>query len=266
MTFLLNCAKGIAIGSGAILPGISSGVLCVIFGIYEKLLDSILNFFNDMKKNTKFLFPILIGIGIGMLIFSNLLNYFLFQFPIQTKSIFIGLILGSIPNLIKEVNYKTNFKFHYLFYTLLAFLVGIASVILEKHISASSTASSFSYLYLIISGLVMSVGIIVPGVSSTIILMLMGVYSTYLSSVSCLYFPVLIPMGIGLILGCLVCMKTTKFLLNNFYAQTFYTIIGFTLGSIFVLLPDIGFDLNGLICVLCILLGIYLFKIFSKKS
>ena len=50
MTFLLNCIKGIAIGSGAILPGISSGVLCVIFGIYEKLLDSILNFFNDIKK------------------------------------------------------------------------------------------------------------------------------------------------------------------------------------------------------------------------
>ena len=112
----------------------------------------------------------------------------------------------------------------------------------------------------------MSVGIIVPGVSSTIILMLMGVYSTYLSSISCLYFPVLIPMGIGLILGCLICMKITKFLLNHFYAQTFYTIIGFTLGSIFVLLPDIGFDLNGLICILCILLGIYLFKIFSKKS
>lgn len=264
MTFLLNCAKGIAIGSGAILPGISSGVLCVIFGIYEKLLDSILNFFNDKKENIKFLFPIIIGVGIGILIFSNLLNYFLFQFPIQTKSIFIGLILGSIPSLIKEVNHKANFKFHYLFYTLLAFLVGIASVILEKYISASSNPNSFSYLYLILSGLVMSVGIIVPGISSTIILMLMGVYSTYLSSVSCLYFPVLIPMGIGLAFGCLFCMKITKFLLNRFYAQTFYSIIGFTLGSIFVLLPDVGFNLNGLICVLCILLGIYIFNILKK--
>ena len=266
MTFLLNCAKGIAIGAGAILPGISSGVLCVIFGIYEKLLDSILNFFNDIKKNIKFLFPIIVGIGIGVLIFSNILNYFLFEFPIQTKSIFIGLILGSIPTLIKEVNNKTNFKFHYFLYALLAFIIGIGSVILEKYISTSSISGSFSFLYLILSGLAMSVGIIVPGVSSTIILMLMGVYSTYLSSVSYLYFPVLIPMGIGLIFGCLICMKITKFLLNHFYAQTFYSIVGFTLGSIFVLLPDVGFDLNGIICVLCILLGISLLKIFSKDT
>ena len=109
----------------------------------------------------------------------------------------------------------------------------------------------------------MSIGIIVPGVSSTIILMLMGVYSIYLSSVSSLYFPVLIPMGIGLIFGCLICMKITKFLLNRFYAQTFYSIIGFTLGSIFVLLPNVGFDLSGIISVLCVLLGISIFSLFN---
>ena len=69
--FFTNTIKGIAIGAGAILPGISSGVLCVILGIYEKLLDSILNFFKDIRKNTKFLLPIIIGIAIGVLIFSN---------------------------------------------------------------------------------------------------------------------------------------------------------------------------------------------------
>ena len=265
MNFLVNCVKGIAIGAGAILPGISSGVLCVIFGIYEKLLDSILNFFKDLKNNSKFLTPLIIGAGIGILLFSNILNYLLFKFPIQTKSVFIGLILGSIPSLIKEINTKTSFKSHYLIYSILAFIIGIASAILEKYVSNSFSANNFSYIYLIFSGLIMSIGIIVPGVSSTIILMLMGVYSTYLSSVSYLYFPVLIPMGIGLIIGCLICMKTTKFLLDHFYAQTFYSIIGFTLGSTFVLLPNISFDLSGLLCILCILLGIYLFKIFNHS-
>ena len=93
MTFLLNCVKGILIGSGAILPGISSGVLCIIFGIYEKLLDSIIHFFKNIKANIKFLLPISIGVAIGVLIFSNFLNYFLINFSLQTKSIFIGLIL-----------------------------------------------------------------------------------------------------------------------------------------------------------------------------
>ena len=103
---ILNVFKGILIGAGAILPGISSGVLCVIMGIYEKLLDSVLNFFKDIKNNVKYLFPIVLGGIIGIILFSNLLNYFFYQFPIQTKSIFIGLIIGTIPELIKEVNKK----------------------------------------------------------------------------------------------------------------------------------------------------------------
>lgn len=266
MTFLLNCIKGIAIGSGAILPGISSGVLCVIFGIYEKLLDSILNFFQDIKKNTKFLLPILIGIGIGILIFSNILNFFLYKFPIQTKSVFIGLILGSIPSLIKEVNTKSNFKLYYLLYTLFAFFIGIFSVFLEKHLSSTTITTNFSFVYLMLSGFIMSIGVVVPGVSSTIILMLMGVYSTYIFSVSHIYFPILFPMGIGLFLGCILFMKLTKFLLNHFYAQTFFSIIGFTLGSLLVLFPNVSFNLTGFICLICILFGFLLFSYFKQNN
>jgi len=265
MTFLLNCAKGILIGSGAIIPGISSGVLCIIFGIYEKLLDSIIHFFSNVKKNIKFLLPIVIGVAIGVLIFSNFLNYFLINFPIQTKSIFIGLILGSVPSLIKESKKKTDFKPIFLLYTLFAFLFGILLVILENYIPNTKPGSSFNFSYLMISGFIMSVGIIVPGVSSTIILMLMGVYNIYLSSISTLYFPVLIPMGLGLIVGCFIFMKITDFLLNNFYEKTFYSIIGFSLGSILVLMPDVSFDITGIISILCIILGFLLFSLFGKE-
>ena len=109
----------------------------------------------------------------------------------------------------------------------------------------------------------MSVGVVVPGVSSTVILMLMGVYNNYLSSISSLYFPTLISMGIGLILGSIIFMKLTNFLLKHFYVQTFYTIIGFTLGSIIVLLPNVGFDLSGLICIICVISGILFFNMFK---
>ena len=249
MTFLRNCAMGIAIGSGAILPGISSGVFCVIFGIYEKLIDSILNFFKFPKKNFKFLLPIFIGMFIGVFIFSNLINYFLIKFPIQTKSIFIGLILGSIPSLFKEVNKNYKFKLKYLLFTLISFILGILSVFLESNISTNIASVNFNFLYLLLSGFLMSIGVIVPGVSSTVILMLMGVYSSYISSISSLYFPILIPLGIGLLLGSIIFMNITNFLLKKFYIQTFYTIIGFTLGSIFVLFPNVHSDLNGLICI-----------------
>ena len=270
MVFLLNCIKGIFIGSGAILPGISSGVICIVFGLYEKLLDSLLNFFKDIKNNLKFLFPIILGIGIGVLIFSNFLNYFLTTYPLQTKSIFIGLILGSIPSLLKESNNNNNININNLktidfLFLLFSFLIGIFLVALEKYIP-DNFSNSFNFLYLFISGFAMSIGVVIPGISNTIILMLLGVYNIYLSSLSNIYLPVIIPMGLGLLLGCLVFMKLTNFLLKNFHTKTFFSIIGFSLGSIFVLLPNISSFLGFSIFFLSILLGFIIFSLFNKKD
>lgn len=269
MVFLLNCIKGIFIGSGAILPGISSGVICIVFGLYEKLLDSLLNFFKDIKNNLKFLFPIILGIGIGVLIFSNFLNYFLTTYPLQTKSIFIGLILGSIPSLLKESNNNNNninnLKTIDFLFLLFSFLIGIFLVALEKYIP-DNFSNSFNFLYLFISGFAMSIGVVIPGISNTIILMLLGVYNIYLSSLSNIYLPVIIPMGLGLLLGCLVFMKLTNFLLKNFHTKTFFSIIGFSLGSIFVLIPNISSFLGFSIFFLSILLGFIIFSLFNKKD
>ncbi len=264
MNFLVNCIKGIVIGAGAILPGISSGVLCVILEIYEKLLDSVLNFFKNIKNNFKYLAPIVIGAFLGILIFSNFLNYLLIEFPIQTKSIFIGLILGCIPSLVKQCNSKSTIKKNYILYAIATFIIGIVIVMLEKNINFVAT-SDFSFGYLFVSGFVMSVGIVVPGVSNTIILMLMGVYSTYLSAVSTMFLPVLIPMGLGVIVGSFIFMKIIKILLDKCYVQTFYSIIGFSLGSVLVLLPELHIDSSSIISILCIILGFILVSFFEEK-
>lgn len=266
MHFIISYLKGIAIGAGAILPGISSGVFCVIFGIYEKLLNSILYFFKDIKNNFKFLLPIVVGVFIGVLIFSNFLNYFFINFPIQTKSIFIGLILGCIPPLIKQCNSKTPFKITNLLFLLVSFSIGILSVFLENSLSINYGITNFDFKYLILSGFIMSIGIIVPGVSNTIILMLMGVYPTYLNSVSTLYFPVLIPMGIGIFFGSALFMISTKFLLEHFYSKTFYSIIGFSLGSIFVLLPNISSITEIILSILCMFLGFTISSLFQTTK
>ena len=102
LKFLFDYLKGIAIGAGAILPGISSGVLCVIFGIYEKLIDSVLNIFKDFKTNFKFLLPIGLGGVTGILLFGKILKYLFYTYPMQTKFAFIGLIIGCIPILFKK--------------------------------------------------------------------------------------------------------------------------------------------------------------------
>ncbi len=262
MKFIIEVGKGILIGAGCILPGISSGVLCVIFGIYEKLLESILNFFKDIKENTKFLFPIAIGGIIGVILFSKILQYLLYKYPVQTKSIFIGLILGGVILLFKQMDTKEKFKIKNLFYLVISLLIGISMVYIENKIG-TETKENVSNLYLIISGFLMSIGIVVPGVSNTIILMLLGVYTLYLNSVSTLYLPILIPMGIGLILGSLIFMKIIKYLLEKFYIQTILSIIGFTLGSILVLLPETQSILEIVIAFLWGIVGIYIVKILN---
>ncbi len=240
MRFIKSFFQGILIGAGAILPGISSGVLCVIFGIYENLLDCVLSFFKNIKENFKYLFPIGLGSIIGVVLFGNILKYLFFAYPIQIKFIFIGLILGSIPSLIKESTSKTKFKPYYLIFTLITLLIGIFLVILEQKISKFND-TDYNFLFLVISGFFMSAGIIIPGVSNTLILMLLGIYELYLDAVSIIYLPFLFPLLIGIFLGSIFFMKLTKFLLDKFYPQTFFAIIGFTLGSVFILYPRFFF-------------------------
>lgn len=261
MKFIIEVCKGVLIGAGCILPGISSGVLCVIFGIYEKLIDSILNFFTDIRKNFKFLFPLAIGGGIGVILFSNILQFFLHKFPMQTKSIFIGLILGGVFMLFKQSKLKQNLKLRNVLCLFISLIMGIAMVYVEEKIGIDTT-ENVNFVYLVFSGFLMSIGIVVPGVSNTIILMLLGVYSLYLSSVSSLYLPILIPMGIGLILGSFIFMKIIKFLLDKFYIQTMFSIIGFTLGSILVLMPQMQSLIDIVLSVLWVLFGTYLINLF----
>lgn len=270
MSFLSNFIKGIFIGSGAILPGISSGVLCVVFGLYEKLLNTILNIFKDFKKNIVFLFPIGLGILFGFLIFSNIILVLLQEHPIPTKSLFIGLILGTLPILFKQSNKKMDLsrkKYNYIVF-LATLTIGIVSFLIEGNINVGTSyiANSFSFTYLLICGFCMSIGIIVPGVSSTIILMLLGVYSTYLSAVSVVNMNVIFPMIIGVIIGSFIFMKLIKFLLDRFYSETMYGIIGFSLGSIFILYPNYRFNLISIISIIIMVLSFILSFILANKE
>ena len=166
MKSLSNFIKGIFIGSGAILPGISSGVICIVLGLYEKLLNSILNFFKDIKGNFKFLFPIVSGAIVGIILFSSVILYCFNVIPCQTKSLFIGLLLGSIYILaisnLKNSTYQDNKPQYISFFICL--LIGLGLICLENiiNINTEYIPNEFSRLFLILSGFFMSMGIVVP--------------------------------------------------------------------------------------------------------
>lgn len=275
MKFLSNYIKGILIGAGAIIPGISSGVLCVIFGIYEKLLNSILNFFKDWKQNIKFLTPFAFGGLTGIIIFSNIILFLFETYPEITSFTFIGLILGCIPSIFKICNSKEKFKLHYIMFFIISFIIALLLIFLENALSNNIGiyyGDNYSFEFLLLAGFFMSIGVVVPGISSTVVLMLLGVYETYLYAVSIINMRILFPMGIGLLIGGFLCMKLIRFLLNKYHSQTYYSILGFVLGSIFILLPNIGFNTTGILsiafCILGFLIGIrgrFLKSLLNKK-
>lgn len=256
--------KGIFIGAAAILPGISSGVLCMIFGIYEELINSILGFFKNFRKNLRFLFPILLGGIVGIILFSNLIAYCLTYLPCPTKSLFIGLLLGSIIVLIEDtISHKNSSKKSSWICFLVCFLLGIFLIYLENKMHFSTEYiphNEFSTLYLIFAGLMMSIGIVVPGISSTVILMLLGVYTTYLSAISVANMTVILPMIFGCGIGCLLFMKLIQYFLQSFHLQTMFGIVGFSLGSIFILYPHYSFNLESIIGMILLFLGFLIGK------
>lgn len=258
MHFILDYIKGIAIGAGAILPGISSGVLCVIFGIYENLINSLLGFFKNWKSNLLFLLPIILGGLTGVILFSNLLQLLFDYYPVYTKFTFIGLILGGIPCIFKHVHSKNHFRLHYALYLLGSLFLAILLLLLEKNIGIyepNYCRNTFSFSFFVMAGFLMSAGVVIPGISSTVILMLLGIYDIYLGAISIVNMSILFPMAIGLLIGGLLFLILIKKLLEHYPCQTYYAIIGFVLGSIPVLYPGFSFDMSSLISLTLLIIG-----------
>lgn len=266
MKFILDFCKGVFIGCGAILPGVSSGVFCVIFGIYETLVNSILNLFKNFKKNFLFLLPIGMGGITGVFLVGKLLNFLFASYPMPTSFCFIGLICGSIPILLKKANHKKGFRLHYCIYLLCAFGIGLLSIRLENLLPSliKLDFNVTSFFYLILAGFFMSAGIVIPGISSTVILMCLGVYSYYLNAIATIDFNILLPLGIGVFFGCLIFLKLIQFLFNHYYIQTFYAIIGFVLGSIFVLYPGFSFGIEGFVSIALFIISFWIGLQFEK--
>lgn len=230
-------------------------MFCVIFGIYEKLVNSVLNFFNDYKKNIKFLLPIVIGVIVGIILFGNILKTLFNNFYIPTCFCIIGFIIGGVPNLLKQNTKKLDLNS--VIFLLFTLFLSLYLVVIENE-SHNNLSINTSFGNLVLAGLFMSAGIIIPGVSSTVILMLFGIYEAYLSAVSSINIAILFPIAIGVIIGSFVFLKIMQFLLKHFAQYTYYAITGFTLGSIFVLFPGFAYGLQGIISIVLFIISMKL--------
>lgn len=195
------------------------------------------------------------GALIGIFLFGNGLKYIYSKFYVPTCFCFIGLILGSLKLVYKQAN-VSKIKFTHILTLILTFSLGLYFINLENVFVSSNT--TFSISYLIICGIFMSAGIVIPGVSKTVILMILGIYEIYLSAITSLNFLILFPLGIGLIIGGLIFLVLMQFLFANLKSYTYFAIIGFVLSSIFVIYPGLNFDTTGLVSILVFTISFFI--------
>jgi len=235
--------KGLAMGAADVVPGVSGGTIAFITGIYDQLLDSINKInFSLIKKlkeegiasvwehiNGFFLLSLFAGIACSVLSLADAIKYLLREYPIGVWSFFFGLILASIVYLLRELK-KLDFK------AILGIILGAAFVVLLSQIPGQKDATNL--LYIFFCGMIAICAMILPGISGSFILLVLGAYSTvFIDALSNFDLLVLGVFGSGAIVGLLSFSKFLNWILNKYRNTTFAVLIGFLVGSLYKIWP-----------------------------
>ena len=235
MKTIILFIKGLLIGIGKIIPGVSGAVLAIILKVYDEGINSIVNFFSNPKKNILFLSNIGLGILIGIILFSNIINYTLNNYYVITMLFFIGLINGGIPSILKEVD-KKNYK-----YTLIIIIIFTIISVLNINNNYVLKNNFIDYIIFFLGGVIEVCGTVIPGLSSTALLLVLGIYNIIIESISDLTnliinYKVLLPFALGIISSLFFISKGISLALNKYKKKTYCIILGLILSSIIILI------------------------------
>ena len=230
--------KGVFMGIADAMPGISGGTIALLLGIYEELIESIselkISLFSKLinkgfksfweKLNGNFLLVLVSGIGISLISFVKISASFLESFPLFIWSFFLGLIFATVHVIYKLINQWRNLNFFFL----------IISIIFSIFLSSFSTydTDEISLLYILFSGIIASSAMILPGISGSLILVILGVYAYLIKALDNLELIIIFTFISGAIIGLLGFSKILKYLFNNHRDATYTIMLGLVIGSI----------------------------------
>ncbi len=227
--YILLALKGIVVGFGGIAPGLSGSVLLIIFGLYQKTLEYIGSIFKDFKSKIKFLLPLVLGMGLGVLMFSRLINFLLVHFEMPTRYAFLGLIIGTVPMLYKELKKEGFSKVYYLL-IIGTFILG--TWMFRANAASFPQISEPTIFHSITLGIAVAATAIIPGVDPAVLLSSIGYYELYVDSLATVNLTVLFPMLIGLVVGAIIISFGMTYLFKKFYTVIFSIIFGIFLAMI----------------------------------
>ena len=287
-SILYRVFVGILFGFANVIPGVSGGTVMVVLGVYERIIAIITDFKNKIKTEWKFFLPILAGMGIAIFIFGSLMSSLLNAHRDVTQMFFIGVILFSIPQIFKCAAFSADQKFSIKWPYVLAFVLVLALMVFMSLSKANDKLSeikaaknetyaaeqlsddtseetenaeeetytpdhsALTLLLLIVYGAVACSTMIIPGISGSLVMVMMGQYENIMHALKHFDIPVLLPFGIGCLLGLIFCARLIRWLLRRHSQLTYSAILGFVVGSVLSVCPgwETVFSLAGIIAFL----------------
>jgi len=273
--WVIRLVKGILVGIGFILPGLSGGVLAVILGIYDRLIK----FLSDLRKNfisnLLYFVPVFIGAAIGIVLFSILVEKAFGKYAAQFICLFIGFVIGTFPSLFKTAGKHGRSVKDYIIFTLATILIFALMMVGEQQL----TEVTPSVLAWSGSGALIGLGVVIPGMSPSNFLIYFGLYDKMATGIKDFDFAVIIPLLIGFVLCVLLFAKVASYLFKKYYSGMYHFILGMVVGSSLAIFPAIvfpsfeqvqlansGLNLSSAIlyCVILLIVGTVASFLFSK--
>lgn len=253
--FIINIFRGMVIGLANIIPGVSGGTMMVSMGIYDKLIMLLTHFIKKFKEAVKLLIPLAIGMLLAIAVLSKVITKMFEQIPLQTTLLFIGLIIGGLPVIFKRVKgKKVGVPQVIAFAVFFVMVIGLAMIGEGESASADITLNFMNIVMLVVVGIIAAASMVIPGISGSMIMMILGYYTVIIGTISGFIDAlkamdmaaimsacgVLIPFGIGVLVGVVAVAKLIEFVLSKYEQTAFWGIIGLIVASPFAILIMMG--------------------------
>lgn len=270
VAWVIQFVKGMLIGSGAILPGVSGGALAAIFGLYEPIITFLSDIRKNFLKNVWYFLPVGIGAIFGIFVLATPIDYGLQYYPVHILWGFIGAILGTFPSLYREAGKEGRKTKHIILAVVTAIVVFLLLTWANRNLNVEVPKNILSWLF---AGGIFASGLIVPGLSPSNFLIYFNLYQPLTEGIRTLDFSIIIPVGIGAVIVVLVFSKVMRIVMDRAYATVFHFILGVVVASTVIIAPSpelyegftaMNYLLVTIIAILGLMIGLWMGSLEEK--
>lgn len=249
-----------------LVPGVSGGSMAMILGVYQRLVSSVSSFTKHKRQNAVFLLVFALGGGVGMLLFANPLLQLIEAYPMPTGYFFLGAVAGGVPLICRQARIRSfSWKIP------VCVAGGLLVVLLFSFLPAGTfqtemAAGPGSFLLLAAAGFIAAIALVLPGISVSYLLLMLGLYDETMRAIGELYLPFLLPLGTGLVLGVLLTTKILERAMTAWPQPTYLVILGFIVGSMAEVFPGVPSGIDWLLCPLLAAAGFCAIWLLSRQE